>query len=193
VMMIWALPSRPTDRREPGHARGSSSRVVRLEHPEPVPDGDARRDDQEALGVASVARLCDLVEGLPGDEHRHHDGLARAGRHLQGHAGDALVVQPVLLIHPGPEVGLTLAARHLGQIDRRLSGLPLTEQHPVLTLGTGGPGPVLQQLAADRRDARIVATPPQLHPLTDVVDQRVLLPALTGDVEVQRGLGGLGG
>ena len=36
-----------------------------------------------------VLRVGQLVERLPGDEHRHDDGLAGAGRHLEGHARQA--------------------------------------------------------------------------------------------------------
>ena len=50
---------------------------------EPVPDRQAGGDDEEPAGEARVVRLGDLVQRLPGDEHRHHDGLAGAGRHLQ--------------------------------------------------------------------------------------------------------------
>src|SRR3546814_1161747 len=58
----------------------------------------------------------------------------------------------------------------------------LAEQHPVLPLGVG---PVQQQLAGDRDDAVVAAGPPRLHPGPDVVDQRVQLATLTGDVEVE--------
>ena len=34
-----------------------------------------------------------LLIGLPRDEHGHHDGLAGAGRHLQRHPRQPVVVQ----------------------------------------------------------------------------------------------------
>lgn len=77
-----------------------------------------------------------------------------------------------------------MAASHLGQIDRRLGGLPLAEQHRSSRLPVGA-RPVLQQLAAHRRHPRVAAVAPQLHPLADIVDQRVLLATLAGDVEVE--------
>ena len=51
-------------------------RIVRQQHTQPVADRDAGRDDQEGVGEARVLRIAELVERLPGDEHRHHDGLA---------------------------------------------------------------------------------------------------------------------
>jgi hypothetical protein len=40
------------------------------------------------------------VRCLPGDEHRHHDGLARSGRHLQGRSRQRVVVSLVLGLEP---------------------------------------------------------------------------------------------
>ncbi len=76
----------------------------------------------------------------------------------------------VLGLEPAAEVGLAVPPGDLGQEDRRLGGLALAEQHPVLA---GGVGPVLEQLAGDRRDAGVAAGPPQLDLAADVVDQRV--------------------
>ncbi len=70
---------------------GSSSRVVGQQHAQPVADGDAGRDDQEGVGEARVLRVGELVQRLPGDQHRHDDRLAAAGRHLERDAGQARV------------------------------------------------------------------------------------------------------
>ncbi len=61
-------------------------RVVRLEHAQPVADGDAGRNDQEAAREPPALRPTHCVDSLPRDEHRHHRGLSRAGRQLQGEA-----------------------------------------------------------------------------------------------------------
>ena len=44
---------------------------------------------------------------------------------------------------------------------------------------------MLEQLAGDRRNARIVERSPAVHPGSDVVDQRVGFTALSRHVEVQ--------
>ena len=62
-------------------------RVVRLEHAQAVPDGDAGRDDEKAAREASCCcGMTDGVDRLPGDEHRHDGRLAGAGGHLQREA-----------------------------------------------------------------------------------------------------------
>lgn len=63
---------------------------------QPVPDGDARRDDQEAVGKACVPRRLRLIQCLLGDQHCHHHGLARAGRHLLRNSGQAGIVRVVV-------------------------------------------------------------------------------------------------
>ena len=61
--------------------------VLGQQHAEPVPDRQARGDDQEPPGEPGVVRAGRLVQRLPGDQHRHHDGLAAAGGHLQRRPG----------------------------------------------------------------------------------------------------------
>jgi hypothetical protein len=75
-------------------------------------------------------------------------------------------------------------SRDLGEEDRRLGRLALREYHAVLAILVG---PVLEQLAGDRRDAAVltITTPPRDVP-PDLVDQLVPLPAFAGDVEVDR-------
>ena len=41
---------------------------------------------RKASEKRAILRVGQLVERLPGDEHRHHYGLAGAGRHLEGDA-----------------------------------------------------------------------------------------------------------
>ena len=51
-------------------------RVVRLQHPQPVPDGEAGGDDQEPAGEPPALSPPHRVDGLPRDQHGHHHGLA---------------------------------------------------------------------------------------------------------------------
>ena len=44
-------------------------RVVRLQHPQPVPDGEAGGDDQESPREPAALRPAHRVDGLPGDQH----------------------------------------------------------------------------------------------------------------------------
>ena len=77
-----------------------------------------------------------------------------------------------------------MAAGDLGEEDRGLGGLPLAEQDRLVTIGRLG-GPVGEQLARVGGDAVPVARTPPLDLAADVVDQRVLLAPLAGDVEVE--------
>ena len=78
----------------------------------------------------------------------------------------------------------TMPARDLGEKDRRLSRLALREDDAVLAVLVG---PVLEQLAGDRRDAAVLTiTTPLRNVPPDLVDQLVALPAFAGDVEVDR-------
>ncbi len=87
----------------------------------------------------------------------------------------------VVGLEAGPEVGFSVASGDLGEVDGGLGRLSLTEQHAILSLRVR---PVEQQLAGDRRDARVAAGAPQLDALTDVVDEGVDLASFTGGVEV---------
>jgi hypothetical protein len=157
--------------------------VAGVEHAQAIADGDARGDDEEPLGEAGVLRGEDLVDGLPGDEHRHHHGLARARRHLQAEAREAVVVLGVLVVQACAEVRVAVAAGHLGEEDRRLGGLTLAVEDAVFAVWVG---PVLEQLAGVRGDALVLADPPQIDLVADVIDERVDLASLTGQIEVER-------
>ena len=61
------------------------------------PHGEAGGQEQETAGKARVGGVGVPVGGLPDDEHRHNQRLARAGSHLVADAGDAVVapgIQP---------------------------------------------------------------------------------------------------
>jgi hypothetical protein len=76
-----------------------------------------------------------------------------------------------------------MAAGHLGEEDRGLRGLALAEEDRIVTARRPG-RPVREQLAGVGGDAVPVARTPPFDLAADVVDQRVLFPALPGDVEI---------
>ncbi len=57
---------------------------VRAQDLQAVADRDAGRDDEERVRESLVLGVGELVERLPGDEHRHDHSLAGTGRHLEG-------------------------------------------------------------------------------------------------------------
>jgi hypothetical protein len=81
-------------------------RVGRQQHPQPIPDGDARSDDEEGVAEPAVLRVGHLVERVPGDQHRHHHGLAGPGRHLVRYPEQARIgvlgEGPQLVLDPRP-------------------------------------------------------------------------------------------
>jgi len=105
-------------------------RIVRLEYTQPILDRDAGCDDQEGARELLAARMAPRIHGLPGDQHRHNRRLAGAGRELERHAQQLRV----RLLVCAPDVRPDLGARrraiggHLGEPDRRLDRLDLTEE-----------------------------------------------------------------
>ena len=59
--------------------------VVGFQNAQPVLDGDAGGDDQEASAEPASVGMADGVDGVPGDEHGHDGGFAAAGRHFHRH------------------------------------------------------------------------------------------------------------
>ena len=107
-------------------------RVVRLQHPQPIPDGEAGGDDQEPPGEAAALRPAHRVDGLPGDQHGHHGGLARAGGELEREAEQPRVRLPggVLQVSEEAPAGLARVGGDLGQPDGGLDRLDLAEEGP---------------------------------------------------------------
>ena len=153
--------------------------VLREQDAEPVPDRQARGDDEEPLGEAHVVRLGGLVQRLPGDEHRHHHGLAGTSRHLQRDPVQAEVAGGVRLIELVADPGVARLLRGLSEVDRGLGGLPLREQDRVVPLGIG---PVLKQAAGGGRDVRVPLLAPDADPVTDLVDEVVLPDLVRGEL-----------
>ena len=160
------------------------ARVAGQQHPQPVADRDAGRDDQEGVGEAGVLGVGQLVERLPGDQHGHDHGLAAAGGHLAGDAEQAgvgvLVDRAEVVLDPGVAVLLG----DLGDVDQRFQGLDLAEEQPA---GRGRVGASIQQPgggAASRRG--VAALAPELHRAADVVDRLVFLDAVCGPLVRRR-------
>ena len=123
---------------------GTSSRrlvvgvgVVGLEEAEAVLDRDPGGHDQEAAGEALGVGVPDGIDGLPGDQHRHHGGLAGTGGELEGQpAQQAIMITPnSIIIHRLEVVEEPLAVladlgRHFGEPDGGLDRLDLAEERP---------------------------------------------------------------
>ena len=172
--------------------------VVRLQHAQPVADGQAGRDHEKASREVPARRPPHGVDRLPGDEHRHHRRLAGAGRQLQRQPREIGVRLLVHVVEPLEDLAHLAAAtlrRDLGQPDRRLDGLDLAEERadvaevvlaPVLQqarrlgrnvplrLGRGSPDVYLPSQHVDGR-RRVVLLLFGGEPLPFVDDHRCLL------------------
>jgi hypothetical protein len=142
-----------------------------------VADGDARRHDEERIAEPGVLWVLDLVEGVPRNQHRHHDGLAGARGHLEGEAVEAWVGGLVRALEEIEQVGLAEALGALRQVDRRLDGFYLTEEQAAVATR---PLPVVEQLSGRTRDARVARVPPSAHEAADLVDVVVLAQPVFG-------------
>ena len=174
-------------------------RVVRLQHAETVADRQARGDDEESAAEAPAAGMAHRVDRLPGDDHRHHGGLAGPGRELERQPGQARVGPGVGRLEVVEE-GLRAAAeprRGLGEPDQRLDRLDLAEEGPEAAEAVVAPVP--QQAGRLRGGAPIVRVrqrPPPVHVAAELVDdgRRVVALGLRGNPgavpELQPVLGG---
>ena len=150
-------------------------RVIGHQHAQPVANGDAGGDDQEAAREGLAVRMADGIDRLPGDQHRHDGRLAGAGGELQRKPqqfGVGLLVCPLDVI---PELLAALAEFRcdLGQPDRCLDGLDLTEERTNALKGMVPP--VLEEAGRLGRDLPVVRVgelAPTLHVGTDFVDDR---------------------
>ena len=150
-------------------------RVGGQQHPQPVADGDARRHHQERVCKAPVLAVGQLVQRLPGDQHRHHQRFAAAGRHLERHAVQLrvgfLVGGLQSILYPA----ITKAPGYLGDVDGRFQSLDLAEKQPPFPFRVF---PILQQSLADAGDVKVAALPPFADAGSDLVDGDVFLLAV---------------
>ena len=187
-------------------------RIVGQQHPQPVPDGNPRRNHQKPLREPAPRGIAHRIHRLPGNQHRHHRRLARPGGQLQPNAEQIRVGVPVaahkmipnaVILPPPPAPPPPAAAPfrqysgHFRKPDDRFRRLNLAEKRP-------RPGkivmpPVLQQLRRFRRYAPVGGVrqlPPGIHPPPDFVDDRrrvklLLLGGQPGHPQRQRPLPGL--
>ena len=120
-------------------------RVVGLEDAQAVADGDAGRDDEEALGESLAAGPADRVHRLPGDDHSHDGGLTGAGGQFEGDAqqvGVGLLVGVFEALEDCPALRPHFG-RDFSEPDERFDGLDLAEEGPVAAEAVGAP--VLQE------------------------------------------------
>ena len=165
-------------------------RVVRQQHAEAVADGDAGRHHQKAAGEARAVRTPNRVHGLPGDEHGHHGGLARAGGEFQRQALEAgvrFVVGGLEVIEETPRLATELR-RHFHQPDGGFRCFHLAEERP--NAGERMVPPVAQQPCRLRRHLPLVFRqfPPRRDLLPNAVDDVRVLILLAGGVHFRRGL-----
>ena len=180
-MTILARSSREHVGRHQLAALVVAVRVVRLEHPQAVADGDARGDHQESAREPPAAGAAHRVDGLPRDEHGHDRGLAGAGRELEREACEA----GVRLLVGGREMIEESSAfvaetrRDFGQPDRSLRRFDLAEEGP--DVGEAVAAPVLQEpsrFGCHPPPARVRNGPPRIDLAPESVDdlhQLVLL------------------
>ena len=149
--------------------------VVRLEHPEPITNGQSWRHDQEAAGEALAARPPHSVDRLPGDQHSHHRRLAGTGRELERQPREPriglLVGGEQMLDEHLPSLAELWS--HFRQPDRRLDGLDLTEERP----GTleRVVSPMVQEARGFRGDSpatRVWQSAPLVYMTSELVDDR---------------------
>ena len=102
----------------------------RFQHRQPAFHRQPGRHHQNIFGKAGVLRIGHLVQDVPGNHHRHDDGLAGAGRHLAALADKVPAVAGDLNSHP-------LGCRRFGQPDQRLDRLQLAEEKAAASNSSG--------------------------------------------------------
>ena len=140
---------------------------------QPFPDGQPRSQQQEAADEARVIRVGAVIGDLPEDEHSHSQGLAGAGSHLVGDAGNAIVK----LVVNGGQFPDDVRRGDFLQVDVRQNGVQLGEvKAVVLPVGVGAGRPVPDEAAGSFGDAGAALLLPGGHPVADAVDQLQLRP-----------------
>ena len=114
------------------HARNDAALVAELAAD--PPDHLVGRFLVHAGLVLSGENLGELVQRLPGDQHPHDDGLARARRHLDCDAEDLGIGILVELLEIVLDPGVAAPAGDFGDVDRGLSRLDLAEEELAVAL-----------------------------------------------------------
>ena len=160
--------------------------VIGAQLGEAIFDGEVGGDDQEVAGHVSV-------DGVPDHEHGHDDGLAGAGGHFEGEAGDGVVpavvdaIQPAMDAAPLVQVGCLFGLR---QPDRRLDSLTLAEEGA--QVGLVG-GPPFEQSAGAVVGAGIALGAPGFDVVAQLVDRVKRFTGAVVELGLHDGFAGAGG
>jgi hypothetical protein len=157
-------------------------RVVRLENSQAVLDGEARGDDEKTAREAFAAGAANGVNCLPGDQHGHDRGFARAGCQLQGEAQEFGIGIFVSCCQMVEEFFAPLCLwRDLDQPDGGFDGFYLAEEGP--DAAERVIPPMLKEAGRFRRHLPVAGVgprPPAVHKASHLVDDRggivLLLP-----------------
>ena len=132
------------------------------------------RDDQNIFRKMRILGISDLVQDIPGNDHRHDNGLTRAGRHFRAQPPERSAIGRNL--HADP-----IGSGRFGEPYQRFDCFQLAEEKP--------PGfkflrvlPVFQQPFCDSRDARVPGLSPSLYARANLLDEGDS-PELAGIVE----------
>lgn len=149
--------------------------VVGQQHPQPIADGNAGRDDQKGVTETRVLSIGNFVENVPGDEHRHHHSFAAAGGHFKCDTKQQRVGLFVGITNFVFDPGVAVFVGDFGQIDGRFQRFNLAEKQSAFAIR---PLPVFEESGAGFCDAHVAAASPASHPLANLVDEFVFLNAL---------------
>ena len=149
-------------------------RVVGLEHPQPVADGDPGGHDQEPAREPRAVGMPHGVDRLPGDQHGHDHRLPGSRGHLQREARKTRI-RGVTDLLKAPEKAhdrlRTTPRGHLGEPDRGLGRLHLAEERADAAELVGPPVP--KEPRGGRRHPPVVRVgnvAPPVHMTADGVD-----------------------
>ncbi len=158
-------------------------RVRRQQNPQAVTNGDTRRYDQEPVGEPVVLRTRRLIQGVPCDDHPHHHSLPGTGSHLLSDPEQTRVVAGRLLPEQVHDPVVAELAGRLGEVDRGLERLDLTEEQRTFAFGIG---PELEEAACRGGHAPVAALTPHADAFPDPVDRRILLETIRRPFRLER-------
>ena len=134
----------------------------RLQDGEAFADGAAGGHEEDIPGEAGVLRAGGAVQDLPGDQHRHHDGLSGAGGHLGADAGERAAVR-------GNADADAAGRRRFREPDQGFDRFELAEEEAVV-FAVGFP-PVAEEAQRGSGNAGIPGFAPLADERADAVDQ----------------------
>src|SRR6185295_3140260 len=135
----------------------------RLQDLQPAFYRQPRRDDEDMLRIAGVLRISNLVDDLPGNQHRHDNSFAGPRGHLGTQPGERAAVRRNFDTD-------FLRCRRLGKPDERFHRFQLAEKE--LMFAFVGIVPMLQQPLGDAGHSEVARFAPRLYARANLVDQR---------------------